>query len=231
MAEKKHSIEDIRRMITEAQPKYICLEDSTGSRIIPFNFKDVEFKKHLDKICLRLKSEILNDGNYFVCFGETNSKGASVSKIPYIKGEVLPAAITIEEKETANTMSQDKIIELIRENANLKSENGILENENKHLQSEIEALEDEIAEMENKPAPGIFGMGEGLQNKIGDLVTVLAQKWAAGSPPPLAEAQPSQPTVSYDQILNILKQNPAVVDQLRNDLSPQQAPATNGQQH
>lgn len=228
--EKKFKVEEISSLLMEAKPKYVCLEDSEGRRIIPFNTKDSPFKEHLIKICSRLKAKILNDGTYFVCYGESSAKGGAVTKIPYVKGEIpnptlaAGAPVTIIDRNE-KPMSQEQIIELIKENANLKADNEVLRLQHKQDSESIAALEDEIAELDNGPKPGIFGMSEGLQNKLGDLAAVLVQKWTAPPPPPISEPQTPQ-KLTYEQILGLLQNNPELLSQLRKDLNPQ--PQQNG---
>lgn len=233
--EKKYKVEDIKRLLTEANTKFVCLEDSTGQRIIPFNQITTPFNDHLKRICDRLKAEVLPDGKYFVCFGESSAKGAAVSKIAFFKGEVAtlsPAVITPASQEKP-AMSQEKILELIQENANLKADNEVLKMQHKNDLEEIKSLEDEITELENKPAPGFFaGLSEPMQNKIGDLLGAFATKLLAPPPPAIAESSQEQRAVTYPELLHILKTNPQVVEQLRKDLNPQPQPqpAENGQQ-
>jgi len=152
---KKYSVNDISRLVLEAKPRFIALEDEKGNRLIPFNKMDAPVKEHLIKICNRLKAEVLADGIYYVTFSETSAKGGVQAKLQFVKGEIetIAPASPITEPPPSNTksMSQEKIMELIQENADLKAKLGTLELENKYLQEDIKSLEDELAEEENKP--------------------------------------------------------------------------------
>lgn len=229
-----YKIADIQRLLTEAAPRFVCLEDSQGNRLIPFNTKDSPpFKEQLKRVCERLKAEVLTDGTYYVVFGESTLKGAPLTRLPFIKGNPSkePAPVVMV-GENNKTMSQSEAIALIKENAELKADNEVLRMQDKNNKETIKILEDEIAELENAEPerPGFFGMSEGMEAKVSDLLGALAQKFLSPAPP----ATPATPApiaenkqVTYDDILNILKNNPDVVSQLRKDLNPE--PAQNGQ--
>lgn len=231
MKAKKDTLSEISASLKEAKPLFLCLQDAEENKIIPWNVKSGNFPaEHLQKIIHRLKARITPEGEYKICFAETINKHGSINFIPYTKGDTLaePRPAQLIERTTIDFkgFSPDKMIELIQDNADLKAKNAALEADIKILEAENKALEDEIAEYDNEEPKGFLEQN-GLGEKVGSILDVVIAKMLTPAPPAAAsmaeqaKAVTTAPQLSYEDILNILKANPAIIERLREDLNPE----------
>jgi len=148
---KIYKIEDLRRIQSEQNYRYIGLFDYNGAQIIPFNPNRVTNETRLREIETRLISQGLPDGYYIVkC---KNSAGVKVATDDYTiyKGDQLSETAAPQIIEVPAQSFQPEV--LTYEGAlKLQVDLERLKMENAGLKKEIESLKSEISEMEKNDA-------------------------------------------------------------------------------
>lgn len=179
---KTYTFPELKKIAKEQGYKMACLENQNGDRVQPYNKYDKTGKKletQFSTIQNRLKSDIVPEGVYYVCFSQTITQSKNPDRYSIIKGDLKKNPSLLEEKPTITNpketvivhtkaeevLSWDAALALHKEISELKSDNARLKAENEQLMAEIESLESEIDE-EN----------EGLQeNKTSDVVGFLKE--------------------------------------------------------
>lgn len=85
---KTYTIKDLKTLSTQQGYKLAALENSKGERVQPFNKITVSLTKQFDTITNRLKSDLFDDGLYYVLLSQSISKSKNADRYPIVKGKL-----------------------------------------------------------------------------------------------------------------------------------------------
>ena len=108
---KTYKITDLKRLAAEQGYKLAALENSQGVRILPFNQIKKSITLQLDKIPIRLKSELQDDGVYWVLMAHSINTAKNPDRYPIVKGKVNPEDLKEAEKKTMPLTAAAPILE------------------------------------------------------------------------------------------------------------------------
>jgi len=230
---KYYTEPEIKKIISDGNPRYVCLENSFGGRIIPFNtVKEKHSKEHTERILKYLANDNLcSEGIYFVVTTNVLHESSHI-KYPVKKGNpdltaIKPAPKMEEKPNQKEIYSFEKLLTIHQELAEYKTKCLMYEMENKNLLATIEDLENEISEHESREAApsGLGDSGSLLAAKALSMLEGFLQPQPAPvsepspAPAPVSEPSPAPIRMTYEDILNLLASNPDLVDRLGNDLN------------
>lgn len=176
---KVYTINDIKKIINEQGYKIVCLEDKNGSKLISFNQIKVTPIKHLERIVTRLKSEVLDDGYYFVCCAYSIVTAKQMDKFAVCKGSAPTASnetsLNIKPQivhQSTDVLSYESALKYQQEISDLRVENKILANSNEQLLIKVAQLESELTESEGLAESG--SSTNNLMKFLGDALPSVA---------------------------------------------------------
>lgn len=164
---KTYKITDLKRLAAEQGYKLAALENSQGVRILPFNQIKKSITLQLDKIPIRLKSELQDDGVYWVLMAHSINTAKNPDRYPIVKGKVNPEDLKEAEKKTMpltptveivtksqEVLTWDAALEMQKKMSALEIENAILKDKVNKLEIEIEEYEsdDEQGALNEQPS-------------------------------------------------------------------------------
>lgn len=168
---------DIQKIIEETSPLYICLLDSDGNKVIPFNNSKSKggLKGRMEQIKATLNSETTEPGYYVVRMTYTSfSKNTPFTDLVFQKGEIpneekAPVINIVTQNETMsetpseNVLGYDAVLELQRKLIQTQSDLKIANAKIEDLEAEIEDLNIELKEGEENKGNG-FQLSENTQS-------------------------------------------------------------------
>lgn len=151
---KIHSLDEIRDLYKDANPKFICLKDSAGNFVVHYNQPKLQDEKFKDVI-VRIKKTSTTPGQYYVCFKNSTMPTATETQYPINVGnfslqeapqqqQMVGSGESVWNMQTALQMS----VKL----ASLELEMNYVRAENVKLQQLVDELEKELEELEEKQA-------------------------------------------------------------------------------
>lgn len=230
-----HTVTQINQIITREKYPYYCLQNEAGAAVIPWNTNKPGDKAHLKKILSNLdKSSSLPDGVYFVITAQSKHPKALKMKYDFVKGN--PAAAATDEAAAQtftgrSTMAGapqlpagytfSDLLKLTNELGELRAAVAAKDVQIKQLEADYEELEDELAATQTTPAAAAPGLGQAAT----ELAQFLPMIQAVFNPPPAAgmaeqapAAAPGKLQITYEQIFNLLKDRPDIIQKLETDL-------------
>lgn len=174
---KIYKIEDLRRIQSEQNYRYIGLFDYNGAQIIPFNPNRVTNETRLREIETRLISQGLPDGYYIVKCKNSTGKSVKTDDYTFYKGENLsemppPAPVILNAPAPAASpeiLTYNSALKLQVELEKLRLENAALKRELDECRAELSEMET-LGE-ENKETSGMW---ENAKSFLSELVSVGA---------------------------------------------------------
>lgn len=174
---KIYKIEDLRRIQSEQNYRYIGLFDYNGAQIIPFNPNRVTNETRLREIETRLISQGLPDGYYIVKCKNSTGKSVKTDDYTFYKGENLaeapppsPVVISAPAPVTSpEVLTYESALKLQVELEKLRLENTA-------LKRELDECKAELSEMEtlSEESKESSGMWENAKSFLSELVSVGA---------------------------------------------------------
>src|SRR5437868_5233714 len=188
MAEKKHTIDAVSKIVREQKYKYCSLTNAQGQPICPFNRpekgKTPNPTKKLEEIKLRLTA--LPDGLYYVVCKNTFNTSIRGESFPVVKGNVnmsespsVQSEITVlppnpfHSSDPSKVLSYAEALLLERENATLKAEVINLRSELQRLTGELQATKSQLSE-----SPEVPGWQEWADNTLPTILPILDRYFA-----------------------------------------------------
>ena len=139
---KSYNIEEIIDICKNQDYGFVCLTDSKGAELIPYNSRNTAGER-LDEIKTRLSSPALKDGVYYVKCKHTNRKNALSDDYLVYKGDKLSENVIIQQPAPISA-------EVLTYESALKFQVRIkeLELENQKLLDDLRAAKQTISEFE-----------------------------------------------------------------------------------
>jgi hypothetical protein len=175
---KSYNIEEIIDICKNQDYGFVCLTDSKGAELIPYNSRNTAGER-LDEIKTRLSSPALKDGVYYVKCKHTNRKNALSDDYLVYKGDKLsenviiqqPAPISAEVLTYESALKfQVRIKELELENQKLLDDLRAAKQTISEFEAEMLSEDDEI-EDESEAAPTMF---ESAKDFLSEMIQVAA---------------------------------------------------------
>jgi len=162
---KTYTFADLKRICPQQGYKLACLESLQGDRLQPNNNIKFKIDKQLGLLESRLKSELYQDGYYYIGLAQTMTKARTPDKYLIYRGKGTPPALeenfntpkiidrNIIQTVHADVLTYESALKMQQEISDLKSANKMLELENEFLQAEIEDLKSENLEEVSNATP------------------------------------------------------------------------------
>jgi hypothetical protein len=175
---KSYNIEEIINICKDQDYGFVCLTDSKGAELIPYNSRNTAGER-LDEIKTRLSSPALKDGVYYVKCKHTNRKNALSDDYLVYKGDKLsenviiqqPAPISAEVLTYESALKfQVRIKELELENQKLLDDLRAAKQTIAEFEAEM-LSEDDESEDESEAAPTMF---ESAKDFLSEMIQVAA---------------------------------------------------------
>jgi hypothetical protein len=162
---KIYKINELKGLAKKAGYKMAALEDSSGKRLLAFNRINVTLDKQFGTIDEKLKSELVQNGIYYVVMANSIAGCKQPDRFAVNKGRVSEEQMQKAENTpviihsgSTETLSLSESIDLIRENANYKAENEILKKTVADLERELEEADLGEGQEDKPPAWASFLM-------------------------------------------------------------------------
>jgi hypothetical protein len=175
---KSYNIEEIIDICKNQDYGFVCLTDSKGAELIPYNSRNTAGER-LDEIKTRLSSPALKDGVYYVKCKHTNRKNALSDDYLVYKGDKLSENVIIQQPApiSAEVLTYESALKFQVRIKELELENQKLLDDlraAKQTISEFEAemlSEDDESEDESEAAPTMF---ESAKDFLSEMIQVAA---------------------------------------------------------
>lgn len=186
---KTYTFTELKRICPQQGYKLACLESLQGDRLQPNNNIKKKVDQQLALLESRLKSELYQDGYYYIGLAQTMTKARTPDKYLIYRGKGVPPVL--EENNTPQIIRDSKIITTVsadvltyesalkmqQEISDLKSEVKMLQLENEFLQSENEELNKENLEEQIPAANNTVENIKSFMNETMPTITGIMDKY------------------------------------------------------
>jgi len=178
---KTYTIKELKTLSTQQGYKLAALENSKGERVQPFNKITVSLTKQFDTITNRLKSDLFDDGLYYVLLSQSISKSKNADRYPIVKGKLTaddlkehtnPVNI-IHTKPAQEVLTYEAALNYQQTISDLKNEISLLKLERTNLMEQLQEALDENELSEDNKGTGENMMQTFLKEAMPSVMPVL----------------------------------------------------------